>query len=201
MPYDYGNDGDMCSGGRCTALVSSEWNPEPPPGSDEEFCGTFGIYSKWKDEWEGEGTRIFDDGLHAIKCSNSSAKGFTARNLCVKELKDACKIQNAMQTVTPKPTAAPTQTTDNMTVGEKCGDGWTPHSVGARQVQKDDLIDDVNLEEITCLKDLGDSPFNDDRCYKIGARRLYFTTTHGTTMIGNKFLRGILPGNLSIVSD
>ena len=209
MPHDYGNS---CQAGRCTAMVDSEWNPDPPPGSEKEFCGTFGIYSKWKDDG-GRGTRIFDDGLHAIKCSDNSTKGFTARNLCVKELKGACKIQNVKQPITAKPTttAAPTETseppatipttTQNMTVGEKCGDGWTPHSVGATQVHKEDLINNVNLEEITCLKDLGVSTIDDDPCSKIGARRLYFTTTHGSTMISNKFSRGVLPGNLTVVTN
>ena len=212
MPYEYGNNCKTVNNKkRCTALVSYEWNPDPPAGNEEEFCGTFGIYSRWKTEG-GKGTKIFQNGLQAIKCSNRTAKSFTARNICVKELKGACNIQNQIvtdastdtttntkttATTTPTTTMATktaatttttattitTATTDNITVGEKCGDGWTPHSVGETVVSKEDLLNGVNLEEIVCLKKFGLSTSKDDLCYKNGARRLYFTTTHETPMI------------------
>ena len=219
MPYEYGNNCKTVSNKkRCTALVSSEWNPDPPAGSEEEFCGTFGIYSRWRTEG-GKGTKIFQNGLQAIKCSNRTAKSFTARNICVKELKGACKIQNQIvtdastdtttntkTTTTTKPitttakkttsTTTTTATTDDITVGEKCGDGWVPHSVGVDElkVNKEDLIDNLNLEDIICLKNLGMSTWDDDLCSKKGARRLYFTTTRKRTKFGDYYAKVILPG-------
>ena len=75
---------------------SRHWEPDPPEGREEDFCGTYGNFSKIAGD-----PGYFKNGLRAIKCSDSNTKGFVAKNICVKEAANICDMPNSNQVTTP----------------------------------------------------------------------------------------------------
>ena len=77
------------------------------------------------------------------------------------------------------------------TLKDMCGDGWTPHSVktGQGAVYPNTSVADISLDDIICMKGLGSSTWKDDLCSKVGAKRMYFTTTFGKNFFSNDFTK------------
>ena len=70
--------------------------------------------------------------------------------------------------------------------GHGCEDGWTPQKTGVRG-KPDGWVASGKQQENVCLKGLGESTWDDDLCEKIGAKRLYFTSSNGNTFFKNGF--------------
>ena len=75
------------------------WVPDPPEGREEDFCGTYGNFSRIAGD-----PGYFKNGLKAIRCSDSNTKGFVAKNVCVKEAANICDMPNSSQVTTPPTT-------------------------------------------------------------------------------------------------